>query len=839
MVLSTTALLPFLSVRKAAALAIAQLGVAAFFISGIATSALGDSAGWFVLAATILTIVVRAIDIESWALLIPGGFISRVALGLGQRAGRFAAAVAIIERVLLGALASVVIGHYTAGVAVTAIAGWRFTRYATPEDPATLLAAVAIGILWIRARIGRDIGRDAIARAVWIGIGILTITIVWGALTVAFGSRVPSPALSSGVPTPVTGWPFIEGALIYLLGLAVALPIIGGGDVLARATHDLPPPRVQALRRTGFLTVLFALVISTLGTFLFTQLVPVAELGLWINAPLAGLAQHLAGPGWLRDLLSLALASAAVPILLPAAYGAMSDAERMLQRSSVDGALPTGLASLHTRFGTPTRAVDVTAAAMILVIVASGGRVAWLARAYAVGMAAMLVLTIAALVRLRRIRQGTQPFRTRGNLHVRGRELPLGLLTPGVIVGGTVLAMVAIGDVPSVISAALIGAMGLWFVVIGHKGKAPQVVEERESFDLLPAAELSLDHIEARPGNVLVPVRNPHALDHVVAALQAAGDRDVVVMTVRLLGIDDAGMEPGGESTPTPYERRLLSDVVAIAERRNQPVRLLIVPARNVVEALVATILRLRSSDVYVGESSTLSAADQARMLGDAWERADKPGTLDVRLVIHHRSGRADTYLLGAHPPSLTPSDLHLIHRLWLDAVTMVGPHVHHHDVVRAALTQMEKQLTGPERDQALAAIRETSRPADELVGVLHARDYARLRDMMRNRPAEDVSELLTALSLEDQVVVFRVLPRKDAAAVFEYLSQDAKKALLKAMAQEDVATLLNHMAPDDRTLFLEELPAAATRELLALLTPAERSVALTLLGTPRNPSAG
>ena len=190
-------------------------------------------------------------------------------------------------------------------------------------------------------------------------------------------------------------------------------------------------------------------------------------------------------------------------------------------------------------------------------------------------------------------------------------------------------------------------------------------------------------------------------------------------------------------------------------------------------------------------------------------------------------------YHLGAHPPSLTSGDLDLIHRLWLDAVKTVGPHVHHHDVVRAALTQMEQQLTGPQRDEAIAAIRDVARPAEELAAVLRARDYARLRDMLRNRHAGDVAALLTALSLEDQVVVFRVLPRKDAAAVFEYLSHEAKEALLKAMAQEDVAELLNNMAPDDRTLFLEELPAEVTRQLLALLTPAERSVALTLLGYP------
>jgi magnesium transporter len=320
----------------------------------------------------------------------------------------------------------------------------------------------------------------------------------------------------------------------------------------------------------------------------------------------------------------------------------------------------------------------------------------------------------------------------------------------------------------------------------------------------------------------------------VVSALQTAGDRDVVVMTARVLDVD-VSEESAGQPAPTPYERRLLSDVVALAERVGRPVRLLIVPTRSVVDAIVGSVIRLRSSEVYVGESLTLSAADQARLLGEAWERADKPEALDVRLVIHHRSGRTDTYHLGAHPPSLTPGDLELIHRLWLDAVKAVGPHVHHGDVVRAALKQMEQQLTGPDRDQAVTAIRDEARPAEELAAVLRARDYARLRDMLRNRHAGDVASLLTALGVEDQAVIFRVMPRKDAAAVFEYLSQESKEALLKAMAQEEVAELLNNMAPDDRTLFLEELPAEATRQLLALLTPAERAVALTLLGYPEH----
>ena len=593
-----------MSVSRAAALVIAQLGIAAFFIAGVTRSALGDSAGWFVLGVAMLSGLIRAIDIESWALLIPGGLISRVRHAFGPGVSRLAAAVALVDRLLLGALACVLIGHYAASVSVIAIAGRRFTGYVRPEDFATLLAVAAIGLLWVRARIGHDIGREAMARGVWIGIGILALIMVWGVTTLARGAIV-TPLGPPPFSMAVTGWSSVDAALIYVLGVALTLPVIGSGEVLARAAREVQPPRVQALRRTALLTVFFALAVVALGTFLFILLVPAAEQPLWIDAPLAGLAQHLAGPSWARDLIALAVAVAAVLVLLPAAHAALADGEQLLQRGSVDGTVPSGLASLHTRFGTPANAVDVTAAAMILIVIASGGRVAWLSRAYGASLAVMLVLTIAALARLRRTHAGTLPFTTPFNLRVGGRQLPVGLLVPSLIVGGSVLVALATGDVAAIAAVGLVGALALWFNAGSRKVAPLAVGEERDVFDLLTEAELSLDQIEARPGNVLVPVRNPHALVHLLAALHDSGDRDVVVMTVRMLGVDGTD-EAANESTPTAYERGLFSEVVAVAERHGRPVRLLIVPTHNVVEAIVATILRLRSSDVYVGESSTL-----------------------------------------------------------------------------------------------------------------------------------------------------------------------------------------------------------------------------------------
>jgi magnesium transporter len=722
----------------------------------------------------------------------------------------------------MAALACVVVGHYTSFVAAAAIEGFRpLARFNLQELP-ILMAVALVGLLWIRTRLGLELSSTTQARGVWVAIGLLALTTGWAAWT-AFVRTPATPIIPSSLPS--------IGPLTALFGLALASLAIGGGDGLSREAHEFPQPRVQALRRTGLLVIFLGLAVIAAPLFLFDWLIPIADWTLWTEAPMVGLAQHLAGGAPAALLGTVAAIIAAVLLLVPAARAALADAEQTLRRLAVDRVLPEDFALPHPRFGTMTGAIDVAAAAAVIVILFSGGQVEWLGRAYAFALASTLLIRIAILVIFRRTRPGPRPFKAPFNVQIRQREWPAGLLVAGTLVSAAAAAMIIRGDVPALVAASLSGGMALFFIVAGRRVEA-SVPDGLDSFELLPTADLSLGQVQASPGNVLVAVRSPHSLAHVAGALQASGDRDVVVMTVRLIGSDD-GLT--SESEPTPSERQLFAQVVPMAERYGKPVRLLIVPAHNVFDAVVATVLRLRSSEVYVGESATLSADDQARLLGDAWESVDKAEDLKVRLVIHHHSGRTDSYHIGAHPPSLSPGDLDLIHRLWLHATKAVGPHVHHHDVVRAALKQMEQQLNGPNRDDAVAAIREVARPADELAAAVHARDFSRLRDITRNHHAGDLATTLTALSIEDQVVAFRVLPRKDASAVFEYLPHEAQEALLKALAKEDVAALMNNMAPDDRTMFLEELPAAATRQLLTLLTPAERSVALSLLGYPES----
>jgi magnesium transporter len=836
-VLATRALVSFASASRAAALAVPDLGFAAFFIATITTPTLGAAAPWFVLAAVLLGLACRTMDIESWALFIPGGVAGRVERAFGPRASPIASAAVLLERLLAAALAAEVFGHYvaTTGFAVSGVR--RFIRQATVADVSAATALLLLGYLWIRARTGHLLSVRERARHIWIATGVLIALVL--AVWITGLARIGWPGFAGPeIPPSLTGgwhgvWGVAAAAGALLAGLGFAVPAVGSGDSLWRVAGELEPPRIRGLRRTAIIVGAFSLVVTAGSSLLFSGLVPRGLQSAWQGAPILGLVAQLYAPAWVRSIVTLSVIAVAAFVLAQAARAGLTTAETIVARLAARGAISAALRRTHPTFGTLARTVDTAALTAAVIVLISSGRVEWLGRAYGFGVAIVLVLHASALLRLRSTPgeatvSGVLSSRFVGT----GWAVTLWLVV--VLISASELAVLGHRD-----AAALAAAMT--FLVLGitlslSRGAASETAaSEFDAFQLRPSDELSLEQLQPHPGCLLVSVRNPHSLNHVSAALRTPRDREVIVMTARLRDID-ADEDTLDATTPTGAEQLLFSRVLALAERYARPVRLLVVPGNDVFDAIVAAIVRLQASEIYVGESVTLSAEAQARLLGEAWERAPHHGALDdVRLVIHHASGRADVFHIGAHAPALSARDLDLIHTIWLDAVKTLGPHIHHHDVVRAALTQMAQQLNGPEREEALRAIRQVAKPADELAAAVRTRDFTQLRDIVRNRPGADLAELLGSLSLEEQAVVFRLLPRREAAETFEYLEQDAREALLKTLSKEDVASLLNNMAADDRTTFLEELPATVTRELLSLLTPKERAIAVTLLGYPEH----
>ena len=817
-------------VSRAAGLALPELGVAVFFLAGTLYAAIGVWAPWFVAAGALLGVAARVVDVESWSLIIPGGLVGRVRIAFGPHRAITAGAASLVERLLLAALSSVVAGHYAAALLFAASVGLR--RRVTQEDLANIAAVTFLALIWLRVRFMPRPDPRIVVRLVWAGVAFL-----FGLGALAFMRIAMQPDWLSSVLVLVdpSAAPFhpdapFAGMAAIAFGVGLALPAVGGGDSLSRVAGELERPRVGGLARAGRIVGVIGLLITTPLAFLFVVALPANIRDLWTSTPLVGLALNASDSPWLTGLLLLLLTATAMIWLSHATRSAILDADAQLSRLEHHGVVPEFLRLPYARFGTLT---DTASAAVLLLILASSGRVSWLAIAYGVAIAATLIVKLGALVRLR-VRKPGPSFRTPLNLKLRGREWPFGLwiIFVGVVIAA--MALLAFGQVPAYAGVIVIAgvAIALTFRLPADDHLADAVTQD--DFELAPSGELSLERIDARPGGLLVMVRNPHSLTPLASALASAGDRDVVCMTVRMLG-NNAGEVQFADAQPTAAERELFSAVLALAERQRKSVRLLVVPAHDIIDAVVSAVLRLRSAELHVGESVSLSADAQARLVGDAWERAVKPEGLTTKLVIYHRSGRTDTFHLGAHVPALTTRDIDQIHAIWLDAVQGVGPHIHHADIVRAALTQMTDQLHGPDREEALRAIRRVAKPADELAAACQARDFSRLHDMVRNRPAQDVADALTELPIADQVVVYRMLPRKDAAATFEYLSHDDQTALLKAMAKDEVAEILNNMSPDDRTTLLEELPATVTRQMLELLSPEERAVAVKLLGYPES----
>jgi hypothetical protein len=121
-----------------------------------------------------------------------------------------------------------------------------------------------------------------------------------------------------------------------------------------------------------------------------------------------------------------------------------------------------------------------------------------------------------------------------------------------------------------------------------------------------------------------------------------------------------------------------------------------------VFEAIMVTAQRLGSSRIVCGASNKLSADEQAKLTGDAWERLPEP---KPRLIMEVRlpDGIAREYYLGPHTPRLRNQDLDLMHRLWLEITSdprFAG--THHYHVIAVALAELERELNGGKRAEIL-----------------------------------------------------------------------------------------------------------------------------------------
>jgi hypothetical protein len=78
-----------------------------------------------------------------------------------------------------------------------------------------------------------------------------------------------------------------------------------------------------------------------------------------------------------------------------------------------------------------------------------------------------------------------------------------------------------------------------------------------------------------------------------------------------------------------------------------------------------------------------------------------------VNLEIFTPSGQEQVFYLGPHAPRLTPKEIDLLHKIWLQlSDKLPGQEIHHHDIVHFALDEVERELENGQEPEVLERLR-------------------------------------------------------------------------------------------------------------------------------------
>jgi len=340
----------------------------------------------------------------------------------------------------------------------------------------------------------------------------------------------------------------------------------------------------------------------------------------------------------------------------------------------------------------------------LFTILASRGDVILLGEAYAFGVVWSFFMKALGVTVLR-FRRHDQEYKTPLNIKIGQREIPVGLLMTTLT-----LFFVAIANLFSKQIATIsgVGFTLFLFIVftISNRINAKARHEQKQgleqfNLDVRPEVGVGQGTLQARPGCILVAVRDYSRMAHLQSVLEKTNLRrhDIVVMTVRGVSTGAGEYDLAENQLFTDYERDLFTKVVALAEKEGKHVDLLVVPAVNPFDAMVQTAAKLQASRLVTGVSARMASEELARRIGNAWERLPEPRhPFSLEIIT---PGRPSIYVnLGPHPPRLWPEDVELVHELWLElSEKYAGAKLHHRDIVGVALRRMREHLQNAERD--------------------------------------------------------------------------------------------------------------------------------------------
>jgi amino acid transporter len=716
---ATTALLSFISFWRAAAIVLNDLGSSAFYAGAIAEQAIGKAAPWFILAIMLFSYAVRSMYIESCSMFVRGGVYRVVKEAMGGTLAKFSVSALMFDYILTGPISGVSAGQYLTGFLndLFRSAHWNL---ALPMDftSAVFAALVTIYFWWENVK-GIPESSGKALKIMYVTTVMVVMMIAWSLLTIwTHGVHFPPWIAPRNLTFSDTslGWlrhtrlPYTVGLVGILVGLGHSVLAMSGEETLAQVYREIEHPKLRNLEKAGFVIFVYSLLFTAGVSFFAFMIIPDAIRPQYFGNLISGLAMNFAGPYHLKLAFQAFVVFVGILMLAGAVNTAIVGSNGVLNRVSEDGILPQWFRQPHRRFGTSHRMLNLVVGLQLATIILSRGNIFVLGEAYAFGVMWSFAMKGLAVLVLRYKKPGEREFRVPLNLRIARVEVPLGL---GLITL-TLFALCIINlFTKQVATLSGVGFTIVFFTIFTlserftrNRGTAHA---ELDQFNLEQESELTPEAVGARPGNILVPVSNIHALYHLGNVLDRVkpGRRDVIVLHVRLLRRSASGeYELEAEQLFGGIEQQLFSQALAMAEKRGKSIRLAIVAANDLAEGILRAAASLQSSTIVFGHSSRESTEEQARQVGEAWEKLGDPKP-QFNLEIHMPNGDKVYKVLGPHAPNLTANEINLLHRLWLRFSDLVAPlELHHHDVVHFALEEVQKELDEGNEENVVKRLR-------------------------------------------------------------------------------------------------------------------------------------
>ena len=636
-VVATTVALSFISFWRGAAIVLSDLASTMYYVGGITEYAIGKSAPWFVLAVMFFSFAVRSIYMESCGMFVRGGVYVVVRDSIGPSMAKLSVSALVVDYILTGPISSVSAGQYL-GHLVNEVGDLTQTHiHVNPNLFAVFFAIVVTGWFWRSNIKGIHESSGHALRIMQVTTVMVVSMLIWCGITLAVRGGAPLPPL----PVPENlrmneeslGWlhgTFWEHlpAVMMVVAFGHSLLAMSGFETLAQVYREIAYPKLKNLRITANIVCIYATLSTGVLSVLSVMIIPDAIRGQYKDNLLGGLAMSLEGPHLLKLGFHIFVVIIGVLILSGAVNTSLIGANGVLNRVAEDGVLLNWFRKPHQKFGTTYRMVNLITLMQIATILGSGGNLYLLGEAYAFGVVWSFFLKGLGVLALR-FQRNDQEYKTPFNLRVGGREWPVGLAVTVLMLFFVAIANLFTKKIATVYGVSFTLLLFTVFLISERVNKRREAAGKKglEEFNLDHQPQVDVAHLKARPGCVLVALRDYNNMSHLKRVLEKTNLRrhDVVVMTAHPVSAGAGEFELQDDQLFGVYEQELFSRVVAVAEREGKPVELLVVPASDPFLAMVQAAATLKASRLVTGISARMAGDELARRIGLAWERLPEP----------------------------------------------------------------------------------------------------------------------------------------------------------------------------------------------------------------------